>query len=161
MNNVVGQAVDEFQSAAKQLGVSTKGSSATLSTTASKQSSSNAQHKSAQMASMDSSEQILEILQRAENFPKKQPFRPNLQPIIGSKMPKIGSAKKITTANASSASKSSGGIVVGTGLQAQTTTKIQTGQWQSSGLTEVGKPLKVTAGASTSSAGKMKVKLVR
>ena len=34
---------------------------------------------------MDSQEQILEILQRADSMPKKQPFRPNLQPIIGGK----------------------------------------------------------------------------
>ena len=78
---------------------------------------------------MDSTGQILEILQRAENFPKKQPFRPNLQPIIGSKVPTIGSGKKITTSQTKS-----GGIVVGAGLQAQSSVKTS-GQWQSSGLT--------------------------
>lgn len=71
MNNVVGQAADEFRSDAKRLG---HGSNATLSTTASKQS----RPVDAELASAASSEHILEILQRAESFPKKQPFRPNL-----------------------------------------------------------------------------------
>ena len=71
MTNVVGQAADEFRSDAKRLG---HGSNATLSTTASKQS----RPVDAELASAASSEHILEILQRAESFPKKQPFRPNL-----------------------------------------------------------------------------------
>ena len=71
MTNVVGQAADEFRSDAKRLG---HGSNATLSTTASKQS----RPINAELASAASSEHILEILQRAESFPKKQPFRPNL-----------------------------------------------------------------------------------
>lgn len=100
MNNVVGQAVDEFRSDAKKLSGQGAGSShATLSTTAS---------KDPKAQSIASSEQILEIMQRAETFPKKQPFRPNLQPIVGSKQrPVIGTNKQST----------SGGIVVGSGLQ--------------------------------------------
>lgn len=102
MNNVVGQAYDEFRSDAKKLGGQGAGSSAaTLSTTAS---------KDPKLQSMASQEQILEIMQRAETFPKKQPFRPNLQPIIGGKTRPVigGGAHKQST---------SGGIVVGSGLQ--------------------------------------------
>lgn len=79
MNNVVGQAVDEFQSAAKRLtsqGGLSKDSHATLSTTTSKPTAKKGE-------SYDSSEQVLSILQRAETMPRKQPFRPNLNPIIG------------------------------------------------------------------------------
>lgn len=63
MNNVVGQAVDEFRNDAMRLG---GGSHATLSTTASKQSKGDPK-----MQSMASQEQILEIMQRAETMPKK------------------------------------------------------------------------------------------
>ena len=59
---------------------------------------------------MDSGTQILEILERADHFPKKQPFRPNLQPIIGSKVPKIGQSSTVRVS-------ASGGVVVGSGLQ--------------------------------------------
>jgi len=54
MNNVVGQAMDDFQSVAKKM--SHGGSNATLTTTASKQSN---MHKA---PSMDSQEHILNIL---------------------------------------------------------------------------------------------------
>ena len=64
MNNVVGQAVDEFRNDAMRLG---GGSHATLSTTASKQSKAG----DPKMQSMASQEQILEIMQRAETMPKK------------------------------------------------------------------------------------------
>ena len=60
---------------------------------------------------MDSSEQILNILQRADTFPKKQPFRPNLQPIIGSKVPRVGSGIKVKPV-----ASTSGGVTVGSGL---------------------------------------------
>ena len=65
MNNVVGQAVDEFRNDAMRLG---GGSHATLSTTASKQSKAGGDPK---LQSMASQEQILEIMQRAETMPKK------------------------------------------------------------------------------------------
>ena len=57
-------------------------------------------------------------------------------------MPITGSRVPVKTAVVSSGKKSvSGGIVVGAGLS-------QTG-WKGTGLTEVGKPLKVKAGVST------------
>ena len=48
----------------------------------------------------------MEIISRADTLPKKQPFRPNLNPIIGGKRPVIGAGKQSAT----------GGIVVGSGL---------------------------------------------
>ena len=98
-------------------------------------------------ASMDS-ERILEIMQRAETFPKKAPFRPNLQPIVAKGVIRGGttSGKKVPTT-------ASGGIVVGAGLTHQSSGS------GSSGLPEAGKPLRVTH--NQGSAGKMKVKLVR
>ena len=63
---------------------------------------------------MDSSEQILEIMQRAETLPKKQPFRPQqMGRAVGGKV-------------------SAGGVGAGLGAT-----------WQSSGLSEAGKPIKV------------------
>lgn len=69
-------------------------------------------------------------------------------------MPKIGGQASTVKVSAS------GGVVVGSGL----TTSTQKGTWQSSGLTEVGKPLKVSGSVTsttTGSAGKMKIKLVK
>ena len=114
MNNVVGQAVDEFS---KQIGSSTgagsvMGATATsLSTTASKKQDSSA-------FKTDSSEQVLDIMNRAEMFgQKKMPFKPNLQPIIGkgAGVPRIGNpkAKVEPTVAAKPVNNSSGGIVVG------------------------------------------------
>ena len=62
----------------------------------------------------------------------------------------MGSSKKISTAHQAAAAasgseskNSGGGIIVGSGLQSGKTGGSKAGQWQSSGLTEVGKPLKV------------------
>ena len=65
MNNVVGQAVDEFRSDAMKQSTVGGGSQSRLSTMA-----------GSSAVKMDSSEQILEIMQRAETLPKKQPFTP-------------------------------------------------------------------------------------
>ena len=59
-------------------------------------------------------------------------------------MPKVATGSKQST---------SGGIVVGSGLQ---TAAVRTGTWQSTGLTQAGKPLKVklVSGATTASGEK-------
>ena len=61
-------------------------------------------------------------------------------------MPKIATGSKQST---------SGGIVVGSGLQ---TAAVRTGTWQSTGLTQAGKPLKVklVSGPTTTASGEKK-----
>ena len=103
----------------------------------------------ASTTSMDS-ERILEIMQRAETFPKKQPFRPKLNPIGATGIIRGGATGSMTKKISTTAS---GGIVVGAGLARESSGP------GSSGLTEAGKPLRVMP--NTGSAGKMKVKLVR
>ena len=61
-------------------------------------------------------------------------------------MPKIATGTKKST---------SGGIVVGSGLQSAA---VRTGTWQSTGLTQAGKPLKVklVSGGATTVSGEKK-----
>ena len=99
------------------------------------------------------SERILEIMQRAETFPKKQPFRPQLNPITSKGM------MRGVAANSSGKKTASGGIVVGSGLARETSGQSSSGG--SAGLTQAGKPLRVMPNQDGGSAGKMKIKLVR
>ena len=72
------------------------------------------------MDKTDSADQVLDIMQRAEakGETMKQPFKPNLHPIIGKggpTVPRIGGAKIKATATGGgqATSGTSGGIVVG------------------------------------------------
>ena len=83
MTNVVGQAFDEFQSAAKQL---TSGTSSTMGGSNSTPSTNSSKNLSGKAFKSQSSESVLDILQRAQALPKKQKFEPRGLPVIGNQI---------------------------------------------------------------------------
>ena len=95
------------------------------------------------MEKTDSADQVLDIIQRAEaKGQMKQPFKPNLRPIIGkggTTVPRIGGSIKVkaTGQGSGQAPVTSGGIVVGQGLGKSG------GQ---AGAFESNKPIKIKSG---------------
>ena len=87
MNSVVGQAMDEFQSAAKQ---HTSGTQSTMG--GSTPSSISIKNRSGKASKQGPEENVLDILSRAEALPKRAKFEPHLLPKIGGAAnPRIGS----------------------------------------------------------------------
>ena len=106
-----------------------------LSTTASK--------RQGEINKADCGDAVLDIMQRAETMPKKQPFQPGLQPIIGGKgstVPRIGGGPVKATAQGTghAVANTSGGIVVGQGLGIGK-------QGSATGAFESNKPVKATS----------------
>jgi hypothetical protein len=82
MNSVVGQAMDEFQSAAKQ---HTSGTQSTMGATNSTPSTISIKNRSGKASKQGPEENVLDILSRAEALPKRAKFEPHLLPkIVGS-----------------------------------------------------------------------------
>jgi len=100
MTSVVGQAMDEFQSAAKQL---TSGTQSTMGATASTPSTISLKARSSKGLKVSPDQDVLEIMQRVESLPKRAKFDPH-------GLSKIGKAPTMQ--------QNSSSPLIGSGLQA-------------------------------------------